>query len=663
MLAENAGRVVTKEEMIGAIWGDRVVDDANLAQNIAVVRKALAAEKGSPAYIETFPGRGYRLEGPVVAETDAPSSPPEPVPRLTAHAGVSVPWLRLAIGVAVIAIGVLFLWQRESPADAALRVVPATRLPGKEYQPAITADGSKIAFLSVDDAANPPTVWVQDVAGGTPIPVTRRGGHHSSPAWSPDGSSLAFLRIERTGSEVVIASLNDSAERVLTRFDQPAYGYDYRMLDWSPDGRWIALSRPTDDQTGLALYLIDATTGESRLLGIPRQSAIRDVDPRFSPDGRLLSFIRLNHRSHQEILTAPVAGGEPAELTRIGRRISSHDWVPDGRAVVFASDKGGEFRLLRVELGRGDGGAGAKPLGLYSEFPLQISIARKGEALVYSALQQDRNIWRLDLADLTWKRLIASSAQDASPQYSPDGSRICFRSDRSGEEQLWVANADGSHPQQVTFGSNRPSVGRWSPDGSRIVFNTLQPGSVISIAELNDGKWTVRNTQAQGVHPVFSPDGQWIYSGGPSGINRFRTSGESVENVVSTRSEALAMSKDGRFLYFVREPSDTALSRIDLETKAVSQVLSGLVPGCTSCWALSPDGIYFLGSDEQSFDRQVLFFHDLRRNEANRVVTRYPEPLWPLGSGPFSLSPDGTSLLAVRAEPSSTDAMLVTPFR
>ena len=192
VLVENAGRVVTKEEMISAIWGGRVVDEANLAQNIAVIRKVLSAPGGSPAYIETFAGRGYRLEGPVVMQGRPYDPGSGSTTPLTDHAGVSIPWLRLAAGAAVIIIGVLLLGRRKSPVDSVLRVVPATRLRGKEYQPAITADGSRIAFLSVDDAVNPPSVWIQDLAGGTPVPVSRRGGHQSSPAWSPDGSNLLF---------------------------------------------------------------------------------------------------------------------------------------------------------------------------------------------------------------------------------------------------------------------------------------------------------------------------------------------------------------------------------------------------------------------------------------------------------------------------------------
>ena len=62
-LVKRSGDVVTKEEIMTAVWPGKVVDEANLKQNIAVIRKSLAIEPGMPGYIETFVGRGYRIIG------------------------------------------------------------------------------------------------------------------------------------------------------------------------------------------------------------------------------------------------------------------------------------------------------------------------------------------------------------------------------------------------------------------------------------------------------------------------------------------------------------------------------------------------------------------------------------------------------------------------
>ena len=126
---------------------------------------------------------------------------------------------------------------------------------------------------------------------------------------------------------------------------------------------------------------------------------------------------------------------------------------------MFASDRGGEFRLWRLRPNSAEADKRLQRIEIFSSFPMEVSVARLAARLAYSVQQQDRNIWRLDLKDKQWTRVVASSAQDASPQYSPDGSKICFRSDRSGTEQLWVGDAAGNNQTQLTKGELYPSVG------------------------------------------------------------------------------------------------------------------------------------------------------------------------------------------------------------
>lgn len=678
VLVERPGQVLTKEEIMAAVWAGRIVEDANLAQNIAVVRKTLGVAKGSPAWIETFPGRGYRLEGPVTTAAPVPASPesqavppepaalPAPVPPAAvspAPAPARRPMWLIAGGVLIVVVLVVSAWllatrgEQQAPEPVAFRTTPITRLPGKEYQPAISPDGKSVAFLHTEEGFSAPAIWVTAAIDSSPRPLTKAPGHHSSPCWSPDGAGVAFLRTGRAGTDVVMVNVADGAERLIGSLAPPVYGLDNRLLDWSPDGEWLAVSHVESPGRPVVIFLMSVSTGEKRVLTSPVPSSMGDVDPRFSPDGKSVSFVRMFTRSHQEVLVVPVGGGEPRPIAQLGKRISSHDWMPDGSAVVVASDLRGDFRLWRLPVNVSDPASAMQPIGVSGEFPIQLSVARKGQALVWAALHQDRNVWRFDLRDKSWKRLIASTAQDASPVYSPGGDRICFRSDRSGEEQLWVVNADGSNPVQVTRGTAvKPSVGKWRPDGKAIVFNNPQTFDIY-IAEEIAGAWAVRSTGASGVHPVFSADGRWIYAGG-SFLGRIPAAGGPAERLADIRSEALVASADGKYLYFAREPNDTSLWRLSLATRQPERVLDRMLPGCTSCWALARDGVYYLGNESASFDRQAIFFHP-----GDRMVVSLPEPLWPQGSGPFSLSPDRRHLLVVRVDPSNSDAMLVTPFR
>ena len=397
-------------------------------------------------------------------------------------------------------------------------------------------------------------------------------------------------------------------------------------------------------------------TGQRRSLTPSEPGSGNDVAPRFSPDSLSVSYIRHIGRTEQELRIVPVAGGSSRQFASEGKRITDQDWAADGNAIVFSSDRSGEFRLWRIALQP----AAAKPsaLEVFGEYPLDLSIAHHAMVLVYSAETEDRDIWRLDLKDKHWERVIASSAQDASPQYSPDGSRICFRSNRSGADQLWLADASGEHPMQLTTGALSPNFGHWSPDGQAIVFNDSSSG--INVATWQANHWIIRRLGMKGSHPIFAQDGKEIYAGTPSALLQIPLNGGPPVTIAPVRAFSLTLSPDGKWIYFVGENGGEVL-RVKTEGGTASKVLGGLLPGCTSCWAVASQGIYYLRG-KNSLDEQTLDYLDFATGK-NTEVEAYPEPLVPLGSGPFSLSPDSRYLLCVRTELPGGDLMRIEPFR
>lgn len=339
-------------------------------------------------------------------------------------------------------------------------------MPGKEYQPAYSPDAQQVASLWKQEGAASPELWLTRIGGASPQAVAKGTGHYSSPSWSPDGRSLGYLRIGEQATEIVIYDVALQTNRTVARITPPGYGFDYRLLDWSPDGASLVISHSEGSDDPMRLIRVSLPGGElSTPLTSPDAGVPGDVDPRFSPDGKSITFVRIAHRSSADLYMIPAKGGEARRITADSRVISSHDWL-NAEALALGSNRTGHladcggWRWTQPSPPKA-----MKPIGVFGEFPIQISASRTNPSIVYSMLHEDRNIWRLDLEKKTWRRVIASTGQDASPQYSPDGNWISFRSDRSGEEQLWLSRADGSDPTPLHQGRNAylgSALGAWT---------------------------------------------------------------------------------------------------------------------------------------------------------------------------------------------------------
>jgi Tol biopolymer transport system component len=127
---------------------------------------------------------------------------------------------------------------------------------------------------------------------------------------------------------------------------------------------------------------------------------------------------------------------------------------------------------------RTSGDKGPSPLPLAGFGCRSPAFSRRASRLVYAQEFQDTNIWSLTLPQDTHtpglpRMVVASSRMDDEADFSPDGRRIAFQSDRSGSTEIWVCEKDGSHPRQVTsFGHGDTGMPRWSPDGLRIAFDS-----------------------------------------------------------------------------------------------------------------------------------------------------------------------------------------------
>jgi Tol biopolymer transport system component/serine/threonine protein kinase len=430
-------------------------------------------------------------------------------------------WIWALAGTAVLLIlvtagGLWFLRPRSHPVP---KIVPLTSYPGRQVNPAFSPDGKQVAFAWDGDQGGNLDIYVKLVDAETPLRLTNNSADEYAPAWSPDGRYIAFCRDRGEHSEIWMIPALGGAERKLG--EAAASSDFYGGLSWSRDGKFLAVSDKSTPGTSLGLHMISPETGEKRKLTSPPNGYFGDFFPAFSPDGRTLAFARARAYGSNAIYLLSIsdggeAQGEARRLTPDQPWIWGVDWTADGRSIVFSSGQEGSTNL---SISAASGGTPERLVG--GENASSISISRTGNRVVYERDSFDSNIWRIPGPNALNKnsvptRLIASTKPDLEPQFSPDGKKIVFTSDRSGTLAIWVCDRDGLGPMELTS-FNGATVGspRWSPDSRWIAFDSPKAGNSDIYVISADGGPVRRLTTgpSNNLRPSWSRNGRWIYFG------------------------------------------------------------------------------------------------------------------------------------------------------
>jgi Tol biopolymer transport system component/DNA-binding winged helix-turn-helix (wHTH) protein len=628
LLLENAGNLLTKDEIIEQIWPDQDVDESNLANNIYALRQLIEEDSRNPQLIVTVPGRGYKFIGEVQIIGPNPPVAPEPPevkenPRTRSR---NLPWIAMG-GVAIlVSVGIYLasrsgFFQSASPGPIDFPI-PLTALPGTERYPALSYDGRFIAFTWGGEQLQNQNIYVKQTIDGQPIRITSHPNTESYPTWSPDGRYIAFLRQDNEPSEpghlLIIPALGGT-ERELGRVDGG--------LDWSPDGKYIVVTGLHAPEGGGGLNLISVEGQEHRRLS-PKDNSEPSFDssPRFSPDGRSIAFLRWKSDAECDIFVADVSSGEMKQISVSRRPIvaDSLQWSVDGKRLYFISKRAGYLNLWQIDREGGEPTVVPNfttPLTYYS-------IARRANMLAYVYEQRDTLIKVTNPAGASCQ--INSSLTDTTPRFSPDGSMIVFNSDRSGGDEIWLAKTDCSDLRQLT-NFNEIGIGspRWSPDGTRIAFDRRGNGTsdIYTIAINGTDLQKLTNTTGQtgttgsNTMPSWSPDGSWIYftsnRAAPYLKNQIwkvpATGGEAIRVTRNDGWEPIS-SSDGQTIFFNHYNRIWELNLATGEESSVAE-LAGI--HVDRNWSVTSDSIFLI--DKIAGGGRVMTRLDLRTRKVTTV--------------------------------------------
>jgi Tol biopolymer transport system component len=333
------------------------------------------------------------------------------------------------------------------------------------------------------------------------------------------------------------------------------------------------------------------------------------------------------------------------------------DWTPDSRELLFsmASAASGLYRMVASpdaipQLVPGIGTGVSNP-----------SASFQGHRLAYASGTHDTNIWKVDLGakSAALDSGLSSTFRDVFPQYSPDGKRVTFYSNRTGKIEIWVANTDGSQAARLTSLS-APVTGSppWSPDGQQIAFDSNADLEYHVYIVSADGGQPRKLTKEESFTANWSHDGRWLYfaskrSGGDYQIWKMPAQGGDAVQLTHVGGIGPAESPDGKTLYFTKESGTGGLWKMPLEGGPETQVVPDLF---RYSYAVTDKGIYFARDATRERSASIQFL-----NFATGTAAEIVKVAKPLDLG-LTVSPDGRTLLYSEVDSYGEDLMLVENF-
>ncbi|HZH34324.1 MAG TPA: PDZ domain-containing protein, partial [Pyrinomonadaceae bacterium] len=480
--------------------------------------------------------------------------------------------------------------------------------------------GDRVVFTYGGD------LWTTAANGGQAVRLTAHPGVEVFAKYSPDGRWIAFTGQYDGDEQVYVVPATGGEPKQLTFYPAkgpltPRWGYDNQVMGWTNDGKSIVF-RSQRDSWSLPisrLYTVSSNGGAAEPLPMPEAGS-----GDFAPDGARMVY---SPRTRDFRTEKRYGGGQANTLyiydlnTADAKKISegvraSRDAMWIGDKIYYNSDRDGKFNLYVYDTANGkttqattfkdwevrwassddqsrivyerngeleifdtknnrsaklnitvpDDGVYRRPRSMNVASLIQtVALSPKGERVLFSARG---DVFTAPAEKGATRNLTHSSnAHDKHPRWSPDGSRVAFISDRSGEEEIWVQTQDGMSPaeQMTTGGQAMRYAPEWSGDGKRIAFSdkdgkiyilTVADKKLMQVADAPNGQVQDYEWSPQGNYLAFSMTGRpGSNVAGHSSVYIFDVNANKLNRVTDPLFSSYnpAFDPSGDYLYFLSD--------------------------------------------------------------------------------------------------------------
>lgn len=573
LLLHNPQKLITKEELLNAIWGDAAVTENSLTRAIALLRHQLGDDPRQPRFIETVSTVGYRFICPVevsedmhggLSSADPAETRSEPAPNEAAAVeAVSAQPMgkasrtikrRSLAAAAAIAVGLLAstIWFVRRPLPQ-LRVTEYTQIVHDMHQKTpVGTDGTRLYF---NDYYGPNPLGQSSISGGAishlpvsvPAPTMAdvspdgsnilvisdtaglwsmrvsdgslrhlAGDRVFSAAWSPDGKFVVYCMM--SGEIKVVRSDGTDVHDLVTTKDSTGRFFSAFGLKWSPDGTRIRFT------LNYKIWEVSSEGSNLHLLLPAWRPSLGQCCGDWTPDGRFFMFL-----STGSVLGAAAgstgaqiwvlderrrllqkASTEPVQLTSGPIRWGTPIPSKDGKK-IFARGAVLHGQLVRYDAKSHQ----LQPYlgGISAEF---VAFSPDGKSLAYVTFPEGI-LWRANRNGSNPVQLTDPPFYPRAPRWSPDGRQILFfDTSAEGRTQAFVISSQGGTPRPLDPQYKEPQGDpNWSPDGSKIVYSSreIETGTLTRVIRVLDlathATVTLPGSQRKN-SPRWSPNGRFV---------------------------------------------------------------------------------------------------------------------------------------------------------